>query len=105
MLLLLLSALVAGTVIGVPILLFVFAMAAGLFVFAAAIGIPFATLVTCLAVGGNVSRLTSKPHMLDERGPGNPWFIAYLEWIKRVAQGEKDQVDGHEGTPRRRRRT
>jgi hypothetical protein len=86
MLLLFLSALVAGVVIGVPVLLVAFAIAGGLFVVAAAAGIPFGVLMVIVAaVGCATPRASSR----GGRNSRDSWLRSYQAWIKRVAQGKK----------------
>lgn len=83
MLLLFVSAIAAGFVIGVPLLLCAAVMWGGIYVVAAAIGVPFATLACLSCVR------FANPSSFDKREPGSKWFDAYLNWIKRVAQGKK----------------
>jgi hypothetical protein len=87
MLLLLMSAVVVGLVIGVPFILFAAAFWGGVYMLAAAAGIPF-TVVTSWAMAVRYAQ-ARKEQSFDNRGTGNSWLGAYLDWIKRVAQGKK----------------
>jgi|SRR5579871_4619680 len=89
MLLLFLSALGAGTVIGVPIVLCALAFWMGLLGVAAAAGIPFGFLGVVVVVVAHAARATHTGPSPQGREPRDSWFTAYLEWIKRVAQGKK----------------
>jgi hypothetical protein len=83
MLLLFLSAVVAGLVMGVILILTAAAFLAGVYVFALAVGIPLSAL-TWLCYG----RITHTSS-LDKPVSGSATFNRYLNWIKRVAQGKK----------------
>jgi hypothetical protein len=87
MLLLLVSAVGLGIVVGVPIVLCAVILGTGLLVVAAATGISLSIL---LLAAHAFSRATHTGQ--------SPWVTAYLEWIKRVAQGKKAQVQGAKGS-------
>jgi len=98
MLLLLLSAVGAGIVVGVPIVLCAVALWMGLFAVAAAAGIPFGVLGVIVIAAAHAARATHTGASPQGRKPRDSWFTAYLEWIKRVAQGKKAQVQGAKGS-------
>jgi|GEM_PF-5651491 len=88
MLLLLLSVLGAGLIIGLPIVLCGLAIAFGLGAIAVAVGIPAGVIGIVVANLGRAS-------CAGFSGGGlNSWLSKYLQWIKRVAQGEQAQKEG-----------
>ena len=89
MLLLFLSAVCAGLVIGLPIIICSLAINLGLLMAAAAAGIPFAVVY---GIVSSIARAASRSSSAEASKPRNSWLSAYLEWIKRVAQGKKRHV-------------
>jgi hypothetical protein len=86
MLLVLLSALGVGVLFGVPMALFAGAFFGGLFVVAAAAGIPIAIIIKALHAAGHAVPSRSSPEQPEW---WNSWLRGHLAWIKRVAQGNK----------------
>ncbi len=85
MLLLLLSAVVAGVVVGAPIVLCAVALWMGLFAVAAAVGIPFGVVIVIAMAAAHAVRAAHTGPSPQGRKPRDSWVTAYLEWIKRVA--------------------
>jgi hypothetical protein len=90
MLLLFLSTLVAGVVIGVPVLLVAVAIGGSLIAVATAAGIPLSFLgAIALGISRATQGGTGGASSREGRNPRDSGFRSYLEWIKQVAQGKK----------------
>jgi len=93
MLLLLLSVLVVGIVIGMPIVLCAVAFYAGLFMFAIAAGVPFLFLITTVGAFSGAAVMSGALQGGEPRESRLVRLLtAHLAWIKRVARGKKGRL-------------